>query len=362
MALPPFWTKGREKIHTVRGVRFQSTLVKPTGCKHQPDAYPLVIYFCGMGASGVEGVCMDLDDISRMIARPFVLVAPIRPAGTWWVLDDHRVPWGCLEGSLLTATVDDYVTWISTLAAAAHIDRKSVSIFGTSAGAYAVTEIIAGNADVRLQCVGLCAVHGHGQPDADGLDEKRLRNKAAIKDNWDKYTARLRRHRRTPKTILGIHNKEDTTCEWKYAELVYKALDEARASQRCKPTTIELVTVQVSRKRTNHNYVVDAFKMYLQEVLGTVDPSTRPPDPDPPAPRPSSTAARIPEARQRVRLVPRGGALALDPPAPARPSSTAARIAEARKRPRLPARGSVAEALRRDSIAEGPLPKVARKE
>ena len=186
MSLHPFWTEGPSKVHEVDNVRFQSTLINPIAETKQRDSYPLVIWFGGLGPSGLDGIGVEFAWLSRATSKPFVLVAPLRPSTTWWVLDDCRPPWGCVIGSLLTSEVDKYCRWIETLAGASGIDRTSVSLFGGSAGAYATSEIIA-YGTCALHCVGLAAVHGHGRPDLDGLDEERRKRSVEIMDKWTAY-------------------------------------------------------------------------------------------------------------------------------------------------------------------------------
>ena len=151
-----FWEDGPSKVHVVGQVKFHSTLITPVADAKPLDKYPLVIWFCGLGPSGFDGIGVELSWLSRKTSKPFVLVAPIRPATTWWVLDDSKPPWGCVIGSLLRDEVQRYCRWIEELARDGGIDHTSVSLFGGSAGAYAASEIIAGGT-CRLYCVGLAA-------------------------------------------------------------------------------------------------------------------------------------------------------------------------------------------------------------
>ena len=208
MSPPPFWTEGPSKVHEVDNVRFQSTVINPIGETKQRDSYPLVIWLCGLGPSGLYGIGVEFAWLSRATSKPFVLVAPFRPSTTWWVLDDSRPPWGCVIGSLLDSEVGKYCRWIQTLAGASGIDRTSVSLFGGSAGAYVTSEIIA-HGTCALHCVGLAAVHGHGRPDLDGLDEERRKRSDEIMDKWTAYINRISNHRTTPNLSL-IHISEPT--------------------------------------------------------------------------------------------------------------------------------------------------------
>ena len=73
MSLPPFWTEGPSKVHEVDNVRFQSTLINPIAESKQPDSYPLVIWFCGLGPSGLDGIGVELVWLSRATSKPFVI-------------------------------------------------------------------------------------------------------------------------------------------------------------------------------------------------------------------------------------------------------------------------------------------------
>ena len=129
MSLHQFWAGGPSEVHEVDTVKFHSTLINPIAGTKQRDSYPLVIWFCGLGPSGLDGIGVELAWLSRATSKPFVLVAPIRPLTFWWVLDDCRPPWGCMTGSLMISEVDKYCRWIETLAEVSGIDRTSVSLF-----------------------------------------------------------------------------------------------------------------------------------------------------------------------------------------------------------------------------------------
>ena len=272
MSLPPFWKEGSAKVHEVENVRFQSTLINPIAGSKQPASYPLVIWFCGLGPSGLDGIGVELVWLSRVTSKPFVLVAPIRSSTTWWVLDDSLPPWGCVIGSLLDSEVGKYCRWIKTLAGASGIDRTSVSLFGGSAGAYATSEVIA-SGTCELHCVGLAAVHGHGRPDFAGLDEECSKHSVEIRAKWTAYINRIRNHRTIPKILIGVHTEEDTFCPWKYAHDIYEAFDQGRKMWDLPPT--KLVMVQPSKKRTSHNYGPQAMELFLQLAFGDAERSKR---------------------------------------------------------------------------------------
>ena len=269
MGMEPFWREGPSKVHEVDNVRFQSTLINPIAETQQADSYPLVIWFCGLGPSGLSGIDVQLAWLSRVSPKPFVLVAPIRPSKTWWVLDDCRPPWGCVIGSLLPNDVASYCRWICTLADTRGIDRSSVSLFGCAAGAYTTSEIIA-HGTCALHCVGLAALHGHGRPDLDGLDEECRRRSDEIMGNWSAYISRISEHRTSPNILIGVHNEADTFWPWKYAREIYRAFDDGRHILQRPPTTQVLVKAQNSMF-----YGPKALELFLQYAVGDAEGTTR---------------------------------------------------------------------------------------
>ena len=270
MSFPPFWIGHPSQVHEVEDVKFQSTVINPIVGTKDLDRYPLVIWFCGLGPSGFDGIGVELAWLSRATSKPFVLVAPIRRYTTWWVLDVKQHPWGCVMGSLMSNQVGMYCRWIGTLARTPGIDSNSVSLYGGSAGAYAVSEIIA-HGSFTLRCVGLAALHGHGRPDLDGLDDERKIHSKEIKDKWMAYINRIKEHRTTTKFLIGVHKEEDIFCPWKYAQDIYAAFDHRRKSQQCSPSTQVLVHVQSTNKHSSDNYSPQAMEFFLKFAVGDAE-------------------------------------------------------------------------------------------
>ena len=84
MASAPIWSAGPLKVHDVGGVRFQCALIDLFVESRQLERYPLVIWSCGLGPSGLDGIGVELSLLSWASSKPFVLVAPIRSLETWW--------------------------------------------------------------------------------------------------------------------------------------------------------------------------------------------------------------------------------------------------------------------------------------
>ena len=271
MVLASFWTESPRKIHDVEDVRFNSTLINPIAAFTVPECYPLVIWFSGGGPSGLDGIGVELAELSRATSKPFVLVAPFR-SSSCWVLDDSQPPLDCVEGSLSASEVAKYCHWIQSLAGAEGIDHTSVSLFGGSAGAYAVSEIIA-SGTCELYCVGLAALHGHGRPDRVGLDEQCKSRFVKISANWTAYINRIGNHLRGPSILIGVHSEEDTFCPWRYAREIYKVFDNCREIQRLLPT--RLVRVHPCTKHISHNYGPQAMELFLQHAFGDDEGTAR---------------------------------------------------------------------------------------
>ena len=297
MSLRPFWKDGPAKVHVVENVSFHSTLIEPIAEFEKPARYPLLIWFCGLGPSGFDGIGVELEWLSRLTSKPFVLVAPIRPSTNWWVLDGGKPPWGRVLGSLSRNEVEKYCHWINTIAGAEGIDCSSVSLFGGSTGAYATSEVIACGT-CKLHCVGLAAVHGHGQPDLDGLGEECGQYSAEIKGKWNAYINRISEHRTTPTMLIGLHTEEDPVCRWKYAYEIYRAFDYGRKKQKLSCTM--LIKVNHSKKRITHNYGPEAMELFLQFAFSDAErcksiaesqSSLCPPPPPPPTSLPSGRPA-----------------------------------------------------------------------
>ena len=252
-------------------VRFHSTLINPITAFKVPECYPLVFWFSGGGPSGLDGIGVELAELSRATSKPFVLVAPIR-SSSCWVLEDSQPPFGCVSGSLSASEVAKYCRWIQSLAGAEGIDHTSVSLFGGSAGAYAVSEIIASGM-CELYCVGLAALHGHGRPDLVGLDEECKSRFVKINANWTAYINRIGNQRRGPSILIGVHSEEDAFCPWRYAHVIYNVFESIRNLQKLRPIT--LVRVHPCTKRISHNYGRQAMELFLQHAFGDDEGTAR---------------------------------------------------------------------------------------
>lgn len=310
----PFWRSGVSRIHKLSGVRFQAALVEPRNAAVLPeDSLPLLYYFSGLGSNG--GLTdVNLAALARRAQKPFVIAAPYRRPGTWWVLDDGREPWGFCDGKLLEVELQSLTQWMRSLARQPGIDPSFLSAFGFSAGAYALTELICVRHGPLPQLSGLATagLHGHGQPDLDGIDgAKRLKYGADIVTKWDQYINRVHMHDDSPEMMLNVHNLEDALCPWQYTQLIIDALDVRRHQLGRSPVRREFVHVARTRKqKTGHNYEEMAFNEVVDRLVSACSSASRVPRHRPQRAIDSSAFAdvednEISDQRRFMRLPPR---------------------------------------------------------
>eukprot|EP00929_Paragymnodinium_shiwhaense_P104576 TRINITY_DN6914_c0_g1_i1.p1 TRINITY_DN6914_c0_g1~~TRINITY_DN6914_c0_g1_i1.p1 ORF type:complete len:330 (-),score=43.54 TRINITY_DN6914_c0_g1_i1:40-1029(-) len=148
-------------------VDFKAALIQPAnghtnGSKRKRarpgQELPIAFYFAGLGHEPEEVLAFDWPGVAP---EPFILVVPRRKKGAWWFIDDDTT-WGWISGSYMPDEVDIHCQWIEELATCDGVDVHRIGLFGFSAGAYAVTEVLA-RADVTFSGVGMGGVHGHGQ-------------------------------------------------------------------------------------------------------------------------------------------------------------------------------------------------------
>jgi len=242
-------------------VKFLAKVVTPTGSAMASaasitSAMPLIVYFEGLGSSGGLSE-IDVGRLATLTGTPFVVAAPFRSKGMWWVLDDAS-EWGFLDGDLQVGVVDALLAWILWMSEDRCIDRNWVSLVGISAGAYAVTELVARNrGTVKLRAVVFCGIHGHGQSDLQGVQGKRAHGAKgeAVVQKWHDYIDRLATHTSPPQIMLAAHHPEDAICPWVYAHKILLALSQQRRELGLQSQVDWVVGMNRSRKNKSlHNY------------------------------------------------------------------------------------------------------------
>ena len=164
-----FWLHGGKKMQTwcphpliSESVCYRAKLVRPSSLAAAPSTprvlYPIVIYFAGHGHKSKDVMDMKWEDCAP---EPFILVAPERPANMWWFIRGGG-PYDWANGEYIPNVTEMYKHWIKALISGPGVDSNRVAILGFSAGAYAVTELLAQNLDYRIRGAGIAGVHGHG--------------------------------------------------------------------------------------------------------------------------------------------------------------------------------------------------------
>lgn len=235
-------------------MQFQAKLIQPDGASSfgTCERLPLVFYFAGLGSLGGLGG-FDAEGLARSAPVAFVLVAPLRRKGFWWMVSDDS-EWGWVDGDFKPQIVKLFVDWMRALAGQSGVDGSNLLALGFSAGAYAITEILA-HGEVPLKSVLIGGVHGHSQPDMDGICGKRAKWPDCIRAKWVAYTDRLRRHGGVPGGIIGVHDQGDQMSPWQYAEEIYSLLDHRQRQLQLRPVQLKVLNIpRTRRNKSLHNY------------------------------------------------------------------------------------------------------------
>ena len=178
-------------------------------CIARPSAreeVPLVLWFAGLGAKGGSGLD-QVQDLGNYATRPFVLASARRPHGQWRAISDDGA-WGWIDGDIMPGEVERLGAWAQHLARQPGIDQLRDGVLGFPAGAYCVTELLA-RPEVPFFRVAIGGVHGHGQPDMEGVEGKRKNRAEAIVQKW---CARLNGRCGARGGIYVCYNREDKQC------------------------------------------------------------------------------------------------------------------------------------------------------
>eukprot|EP00927_Polykrikos_kofoidii_P038227 TRINITY_DN32535_c0_g1_i1.p1 TRINITY_DN32535_c0_g1~~TRINITY_DN32535_c0_g1_i1.p1 ORF type:complete len:431 (+),score=56.72 TRINITY_DN32535_c0_g1_i1:68-1360(+) len=261
-------------------VDFHMALITPPGMQANPALFkqaelPLAIYFPGLGEKSDAVVKLDCN-WAAVAPEPFILAAPERPKRTWWFIDDDS-HWGWIRGNFCQARVGLYCAWICALASKAGINKRRVGLFGFSAGAYAVTEILAHGSGIQFSGVGLGGVHGHGQGDISKVPQARAYGAA---EKFEAFLQRLQRHGGAP-WIEATHGVTDQESLLTDAHRIFQALS---ARQKClglpdvsvrelSPQKYDSLPTK-KRNRTHHNYFGASFfrKPFFTALFGGAPP------------------------------------------------------------------------------------------
>jgi pimeloyl-ACP methyl ester carboxylesterase len=224
------------------------------------------VYFCGLGSKGGLKDCENwLRGTFSQLESEYVFVAPLRPEGSWWFVDDDK-NWGWIDGSFQPKLVDAFLAWLDFLAKDPSIDERRVSLLGFSAGAYAVLELLARNRNVNIRGVIIGGVHGHAQADMNGIQgTKRVQRSSEVLRKWNEFLKRVEGLKLEPLFFSAVHNEWDKLSPWPYAQKIYESLRKSCSSLG----NVQLLAKQATKGDASaHSYFASTFTLdKLQELL-----------------------------------------------------------------------------------------------
>lgn len=248
---------------------FAATLLEPEGgqfdrCAGGASAaststgFPLMVYLAGCGSVG--GLTeMNLGLLRKSIHVPTVVVAPYHNnTHPWWFLRGGGTGHGWVDGVLVPERVRGMKMMIEALVADSAIDAKWLSLTGFSAGAYAVTELLAAGLAVRSIIIG--GVHGHGQITTENLDGKRICERMPeYKVKWDSYIERLRKHSGCSGGMIGVHCRRDKPCPFNQAELIYEVLSARNGELGMPAVYVDEIEISKKKSKEGHGYDIRVY-------------------------------------------------------------------------------------------------------
>ena len=266
-----------------KSVEFAAVLITPADAADSEltEKLPIAFYYCGLG----EKVNVILEQRVPLwqseTQMPFVLVVPARPAGKWWFIGDDS-HWGWISGDFEEEAVDLFGSWMVDIVLHHRIDSDRVGLLGFSAGAYAVTELLARRHlfGLKLSGVGLGGVHGHAQTD---LSEVPLKHQHQAIKRFRRYLERLGRHHGAP-WIEATHSKTDMMSPWKEAHMILKRLSQRQCECGFPEVSIRLIDEYShdsrpgsNKNKQHHHYFKAAFvrSEFLTALLGGEAPSRK---------------------------------------------------------------------------------------
>ena len=257
---------------------------------------PVAMFFVGLG-SGAHEIVKGLDAWRAIAPEPFVMILPSMPKKHWWFIDSLST-FGWIEGEYQRPLAERYSAFVAAVGRWNGIDSARIGLFGFSAGAYAVVELLAISCGgVRLSGVGLGGVHGHGQCDLTDIPEK---SSHRARHTFERFLGRLSHHGGC-RWIEATHGITDQQSRWEDARRIFEAKDQRqyelnspRVSVRRLEACEQDILSSSKRSRAYHSYFNVAFMRpaFLIALLGGAAP---PPDDH-------KTRARKRVSRERVEV------------------------------------------------------------
>eukprot|EP00927_Polykrikos_kofoidii_P082794 TRINITY_DN8325_c1_g1_i2.p1 TRINITY_DN8325_c1_g1~~TRINITY_DN8325_c1_g1_i2.p1 ORF type:complete len:535 (-),score=58.81 TRINITY_DN8325_c1_g1_i2:199-1803(-) len=267
-------------------IRFRAALVTPTStgsvaCSTSDSdggqrLLPIVFHFSALCDGEVWGGGLSVEDWAAVATEPYVFIAARRPAKHWWFINDAS-HWGWVQGSISRCMVQGFNAWMEEHIHHPRINRHRVCLFGFSAGAYAVTEILARHDTTPRHPflgIGVGGVHGHGSCNLEAVPEKR---RGLATEAFRAYLDRLRCHRGA-KEIVAVHALTDKSCSWMDAKELIATISDGQEALGLPKVDIQLLgpdqldgKPSAKRNANHHCYFKAAFlrREFFQQLLGS---------------------------------------------------------------------------------------------
>eukprot|EP00971_Amphidinium_carterae_P341359 6480119-Amphidinium_carterae.1 len=123
-------------------VQFQATTLLAPG-DSAPEPLPLLVFLSGLeGLGGIKDTTVrDQMTLRKWPVGSLLLVAPLRKPSHWWFSDNCK-NYGWLEGNLDVELVCNMALLLEELAKHPRVDPRKIVLYGFSAGAYAISELL----------------------------------------------------------------------------------------------------------------------------------------------------------------------------------------------------------------------------
>eukprot|EP00971_Amphidinium_carterae_P345762 6486889-Amphidinium_carterae.1 len=243
-------------------VQFLATTLKASDY-NENEFLPLLFFMSGLeGLGGIRDTTVHaMMSSKKWPAGSLLLVAPLRKPTHWWFSDNIK-NWGWLEGELDVELVCNMGLLIEELARHPKVDPRKIVLYGFSAGAYVVTELLTTHQSVPARVVALGGV-------ILGLPPKLQSKVGEFERKWTAYLYRLMSGPNVhADRFVVVHNTLDTLSYWQPASEIWNALDQSRIWAGASLLRRILFTRQASRAfKQGHNYWKLTFEEIIDELV-----------------------------------------------------------------------------------------------
>eukprot|EP00971_Amphidinium_carterae_P335576 6471511-Amphidinium_carterae.2 len=233
-------------------VQFQATTLLAPG-DSAPEPLPLLFFLSGLeGLGGIRDTTVqDQMRMKNWPAGSLVLVAPLRKSSHWWFSDNSK-NYGWLEGNLDVELVCNMALLLEELAKHPRVDPRKIVLYGFSAGAYAISELLTTHQSVIARTIVLGGIHGHGdsvtQCQVLALPPKLQQRIPEFEKKWEAYLLRLASGPNIhPDRMVVVHNTLDTLSYWAPAREIWQAMDDKDLGRNESPQTQNLLEASLSQ-------------------------------------------------------------------------------------------------------------------